>query len=121
MISERIYDKWLEQVKMKITAKKIKKQDIAEKIGVCNQYISLLLKKKRKASEDLVEKISEYIGLDYEFFLKNLDIPDKYECPKLLLPYRNKLELLQESHIKEFGEILDYLLFKHKKCQFLNI
>ncbi len=60
----------LDILNKKIDESGVKNKYIAEKLGVSEQYISLILSGKRKLTADKVIAISQVLGIDYRIFLK---------------------------------------------------
>lgn len=60
----------LDILNKKIDEAGVKNRHIAEKLGVSEQYISLILSGKRKLTADKVIAISQVLGIDYRIFLK---------------------------------------------------
>lgn len=60
----------LDILNKKIDESGVKNKHIAEKLGVSEQYISLILSGKRKLTADKVIAISKVLGIDYRIFLK---------------------------------------------------
>jgi plasmid maintenance system antidote protein VapI len=59
----------LELLNKEIDESGVKNKYIANKIGVSEQYISLILSGKRKLTADKVIAISKVLGIDYRIFL----------------------------------------------------
>jgi len=69
MLSDNLYYKWVDVLTKIIGERKLLQSDIANAIGVSGQHINNILTKRGRASQKVVEKISNYVGLSYEDFL----------------------------------------------------
>lgn len=59
----------LELLNKKIDESGVKNKYIANKLGISEQYVSLILLGKRKLTADKVIAISKALGIDYRIFL----------------------------------------------------
>lgn len=59
----------LELLNKEIDESGVKNKYIANKLGISEQYISLILSGKRKLTADKVIAISKALGIDYRIFL----------------------------------------------------
>ncbi len=57
-------------IEMEIEARNLKKQDVAQSLGIKPQHLSELLKEKRHVSAMLALKLEQIFGLDADYWLR---------------------------------------------------
>jgi len=106
MISTDLYNKWIDALIETMREHELSQAFIARNIGISAQHLNNILTKRNRASQKVIEKISDCIGLSYADFIRTnggvvqFKLTDKLN---MLAPY---IETLTTDQIKVLIEII---------------
>jgi len=109
MISNELYYKWIDAIVAIIKNHNLVQASVARNVGLSSQYLNNILTKKQKASQEVIEHISNCLSLSYkDFILSSGEVVQFQNTDKLkmLAPLIETLTFEQINMLIEFIPII---------------